>query len=371
MRVLVVDTYYPAFLETVYARNPGLERQPYHQQWRTLMDQCFGTADYYSANLQKLGHEAAEVIPNCHPLQSQWAQEHGLTLRYKMQLRTYRGVPVPWLGKDSLYPIMLAQVRAYRPDVIHFQNPGATDVSFLREIRPYVRLITAQIASPIPPRADFSQYDLMLSSFPHYVQRFKEQGLRSAYFNLGFEPKVLEHLKRTKPHDVVFVGGLSRSHSDRIRLLEQLAQRLHVEWWGYGVENLTSDSLLRATYRGPAWALDMYEKLYNARISLNHHLNLAKNYANNMRLYEATGVGALLVTDWKDNLAELFEPGKEIVAYRSSEECCELIRYYLEHEAERSAIAFAGQRRTLREHTYYHRMREFDNLVEPLLTQCP
>ena len=46
---------------------------------------------------------------------------------------------------------------------------------------------------------------------------------------------------------------------------------------------------------------------------------MAKSYANNMRLYEATGVGALLVTDWKENLGEMFEPGKEVVAYRSPE----------------------------------------------------
>ena len=29
-------------------------------------------------------------------------------------------------------------------------------------------------------------------------------------------------------------------------------------------------------------------------------------HANNLRLYEATGVGAMLLTDWKPDLAELF-----------------------------------------------------------------
>ncbi|MBM4042004.1 MAG: glycosyltransferase family 1 protein, partial [Planctomycetes bacterium] len=67
--------------------------------------------------------------------------------------------------------------------------------------------------------------------------------------------------------------------------------------------------------------------------------------------------------DWKGNLHEMFEPGKEVVAYRSPEECVELVRYYLAHDDAREAIARAGQARTLREHTYFHRMQELTELV--------
>ena len=90
---------------------------------------------------------------------------------------------------------------------------------------------------------------------------------------------------------------------------------------------------------------------------------MAGSYANNMRLFEATGVGALLITDCKENLSEMFEPGKEVVVYRGAEECVELIRYYLEHEEERQTIAAAGQQRTLREHSYYQRMKELVEIV--------
>ena len=111
----------------------------------------------------------------------------------------------------------------------------------------------------------------------------------------------------------------------------------------------------------------MYEVLYNASIALNNHISVAREYANNMRLYEATGVGTLLVTDAKDNLASLFEPGKEVVAYHSPEEAIEIIDYYLGHKEERNAIAKAGQERTLREHTYRHRMQELIDILSRLL----
>ena len=59
----------------------------------------------------------------------------------------------------------------------------------------------------------------------------------------------------------------------------------------------------------------------------------------------------------------MFPPGKEVVAYRTPEECVELVRYYLDHDAERERIARAGQDRTLREHTCHQRMRRLVDIV--------
>lgn len=66
----------------------------------------------------------------------------------------------------------------------------------------------------------------------------------------------------------------------------------------------------------------------------------------------------LLITDYKDNLSDLFEIGKEIVVYRSAEECAALVNYYLSRPQEAEAIARAGQARTLRDHSYKMNMAE-------------
>ena len=57
----------------------------------------------------------------------------------------------------------------------------------------------------------------------------------------------------------------------------------------------------------------MFRILASSRIVLNRHITDARQYANNMRLYEATGVGSLLVTDAKENLADLFRKALETV----------------------------------------------------------
>jgi spore maturation protein CgeB len=108
----------------------------------------------------------------------------------------------------------------------------------------------------------------------------------------------------------------------------------------------------------------MFRLLHAARISLNRHIAEAEGHANNMRLYEATGVGSLLLTDEGSNLAELFDPGTEVVTYTGVDDLVEKARHYLAHEDERRAIAAAGQARTLREHTYELRMRELRDLLE-------
>src|ERR1700752_4408715 len=120
-------------------------------------------------------------------------------------------------------------------------------------------------------------------------------------------------------------------HNARIRLLESLCRCPDIKIYGKGVDGLPKDSLIRQRYQGEAWGVDMYQILFNLKITVNHHIGMAESYANNLRLFEATGVGTLLVTDWKQNLQEMFEPGKEVVCYRTAEECAEMIQYYLEH----------------------------------------
>jgi len=51
---------------------PGFADAPYAEQLAALMDRCFGTADAYSVNLRALGHEAADVVADCLPLQLAW-----------------------------------------------------------------------------------------------------------------------------------------------------------------------------------------------------------------------------------------------------------------------------------------------------------
>ena len=345
MRILIVDTCYPAFLDAHYRAHPGLERKPYPQQWSSVMATRFGTSDAYSHNLAKLGVEAHETVVNAESLQLAWAREHGMTAR-----------------GDAL---LLEQVRRFEADVVYLQNMQALDDGTLDALRKDGRLVVGQIASASPEPERVRRFDLVLTSFPHYVERFRALGVASEYLRIAFDPRVLEALPgESATRDVVFVGALNRlRHGRGNAVLARAGRKLPVDFWGYDLRGQLPWSPIRRRYRGEAWGLAMYRLLQDARIALNRHIAEAEEYANNMRLYEATGVGALLLTDAKRNLEELFAVGAEVVAYESADDLVEKGRHYLAHEDERRRIAAAGQARTLRDHSYEVRMQELVSIL--------
>lgn len=366
MKYFIINIDYLDFLHWLYTHHLGLKTQPFEEQMRVRYESEFGMADFYSRNLCNLGHEGWDVIANIESAQKQWAREHGTTCEGKWHLRFRRGiVPWPYRGNEWLLSILAAQIRAYRPDVLYSIAIETIGSDFLRSVKGYYRLAVGQHAAPLPIH-DVSEYDLMLSSLPNQVEYFRKQGMASELFRLGFEPRILSKLSSpNKRFDLAFVGGLSGLHQQGSLILDQLCRRYSVKVWGYGSEGLPKDSQVRTAYRGSAWGIDMYQVLRDSKIVFNRHvIDVAAIYANNMRLYETTGVGTFLITDQKVNLHEMFEPGKEVATYRTPEECAELVGYYLEHDNEREAIARLGQERTLREHTYYHRMQELIGIVQ-------
>jgi spore maturation protein CgeB len=373
MRFLILDYDYVEFLDWLFAQHPRLEKQPYEEQMRARMGALFGLADFYSSNLRKLGHEAYDIRPVDEPLQRRWAREHGtpVTSPYSWEFRWRRQIVPWWSGvrnRKWVHEVVAAQIKHYKPDVLLNQTPDCIRSSFLKEMKSSVRLLVGQIASPLPRGEDFSAYDLIISSLPNQVNHFRGLGVASELHRLGFEPSLLPRLKRPQPRiPISFAGGLSPSHQRRLALLEHVCLHVDAKVWTGDVTGLPPESSIRNRYMGNAWGIEMYEIMKASQMTLNCHIDVAESYANNQRLFEATGVGTLLVTDMKQNLHEMFEPGKEVVTYRTPEECVEVIKYYLEHVDEGEAIARAGRERTLREHTYHRRMQELIAILRKYL----
>jgi hypothetical protein len=371
MHILIVDAYYRGFLAHAL-ETMDIARLPYREMLDKLLRLRFGTSDFYSRHLRALGHEADDIIFNCEPLQRRWAEEHGLAVRTSASRLPARIGRLPlirrWAARnDSLVEIALRQIREASPDVLYLQDLNLFPPETLRSLKDSVALIVGQIASPLPADDYVKAFDLILTSFPHYVGRLRGMGVASEYLRIGFDPIVLDELgpvpKRRRA--CTFVGGISLAHGGRTAFLERLARSLDMEFFGYGAETLAASSPILPKHRGPAWAMDMYRVLAESRITVNVHIDVAERFANNMRLYEATGCGALLVTDQKDNLGELFSAGKEVVAYRNADEAIELIRHYTDRTEEAAAMANAGQARTVRDHTYRHRMAELVDILQP------
>lgn len=67
------------------------------------------------------------------------------------------------------------------------------------------------------------------------------------------------------------------------------------------------------------------------------------------RCFEIPATKTLMVAPYTEEIAAMYEEGREVVFYRSKQEFVEKIQYYLEHEEEREKIAIAGYERLVRE----------------------
>lgn len=111
---------------------------------------------------------------------------------------------------------------------------------------------------------------------------------------------------------------------------------------------------------------EMLRVLSSSKITFHRRADSVDGCAGAMRLFEATGMGAMLLTDEDSDIRQVFEPGVEIVTYSSYEDCVEKIRYYLKHEKERELIAAKGQERTFRDHSLNAR---YSFIAEKILEQ--
>ncbi len=395
MKIFILNSAYPSYLQRFYADRPHLEGCSYVENKEALDYDAFGWADFWSQAVAPYGCEVMETTVNAGPMQRAWAAENGI--RYT----------------DRLSEIAMAQVKFFRPDVIWYNHHDSFLLDEIKQSLPSLRLILGWVGSAFTsiPRG----VDLVLSCAPESVDRLRKEGFRACHMNHGFDQRIIGRLKsREKAFDVSFVGQIVRGnqfHTVREKILKSIAGEHEVQIFSPSAEFTLKDICLTAAKKAAFWlvrggiraglpekllekmpilgraarrsqaplmpvdlklrplikppffGLEMYQALKDSRITLNIHADSSPTHASNMRLFEATGVGSCLVTDWKENISGLFEPGRELITYKSAGECIEKIKWLLKHPAEREAIARAGQARTLKDHTYARRGKQFIEII--------
>ncbi|MDQ3634978.1 MAG: glycosyltransferase [Acidobacteriota bacterium] len=410
MRLLKLGTYYHTYLQNFYKKQPEIKTQSYAVQHKELIEDCFGASDFWSKALNKLGYETVDIIANAEFLQKTWASENAADF-----------------DEDNwLFEIAAEQIKKFRPDILFIADYTTFTAEFIRNIRrecPSIRLVLGWCGAGYFDSSVFREWDIALSCIPEMVADFNKKGIRSFHVNHAFAPRILDKLDLESPPntDFAFIGSIvkhNKFHIEREQLLIHLVKSTNLQIWAdlerptfkqryntsarrkvYDIvnagknagvsekilnslpfvrkvakwdsppnlEQFVDEQILRRTHP-PLFGVEMFQKLRNSRIVFNNHIDVSPISASNMRLFETTGVGACLITDWKENISDLFEPDKEVLTYRSAEECTEKVKYLLEHEDERSAIAAAGQRRTLSEHTFDKRTARIDEIIRRSLT---
>ena len=368
--ILIADTYYPAFLNSICASQTHLVG--YEDIHKDLMSYSFGTSDAYSSGLKKLGWNAEEVIPNYQLIQRAWGLEHSRRLwasldqvppSYVARVPLVRDI---WSHLPTLHRMLELQISENNPSVVYFQDLNFASPRLLKKLRKQGRLVVGQIASPLPPPSRLRLFDLILSSLPNQIEQIQSAGVVSEFLPIAFDNRVLERVPQPRERDipVSFVGGISKFHDTTIPLLNSVyAKCPELRIFGYGAESLNDHKNLSDIHNGERWGREMYQTLLRSKVTLNRHISISGEFANNMRLFEATGTGTLLITDHKKNLQEFFEVGSEVLAYSSVDEAADMAEWAIKNPEDAAAIATRGCERTLTEHTYDGCMVKLDQIL--------
>ena len=381
-RFLKMTSAYPEFATRFTADHPEHASIPYDELHRRFIATRYGLSDFFARQMVRLGNDASEVFASVEILQRAWGRENGVA-----------HAPKTWVQD-----IAAVQVERFRPDAIFLQDLFLFDPGFRKRLRSAAPEHCVMIGWRSSPTTDFDAFgdlDLVVSAFPHFVTRWRSLGINANLLPLAFEPSILDEV-RASDRTIAFsfvgqIGASSGAHAERKLLIEELAAKTPLEVYGglsaepRRLRQRTATALRARSLRGlrpgperysippirmhpPVFGLDYYRVLGRSQITLNHHSFQASGpHASNLRLYEATGMGACLVTDLKDDLARYFDVGREVVSYVNAADCAEKVSYLMDNETERETIAAAGQRRTVTEHTYERRVERLDGWVKELL----
>ncbi|WP_188261108.1 glycosyltransferase [Azospirillum tabaci] len=364
MKLLQINTFYDEYLRTFYRAQPWLRAAAPEKQRNALLADGFSAAHILAPWLGRHGYEADLLIANAWQEQARWAIDRALT---------------PPFSRQDLIALTARRIEDARPDVLYIVDPIMFDSRFLRALSWKPRLVVGWRAAPIPTDADFSEYDVMLSSDDGFARQALEHGAHTTErFRPGFPSWIAEAVaEEPKAWDVVFAGQVSPDHRTRLRRLTSVG-KLPLRWSRevgvrYRLLCGAPDDLPAAVHMhdgGPVWGVAMHRFLRSGRIVFNVHIDSAEQAGQNMRMVETVGTGSFLLTEDGPGVRALFEPGREIEVFRDGYELHDKIRHYLDHPEDREAIARAGQRRCLVEHSMERRAEEFDAMLRRALARA-
>lgn len=362
LRVMQVHSCYGKYCEYFYAAQPHLATQPFSEQMKAWVRDAYAGVHIMTPYLA--GCETMLVMSNCLEAQGAWLSAHGAPLNNV---------------EDWQNEIVRQQVLVFQPDVLYIPDSIRFGAEFIRSLPFRPPVIMGWRGADVPLGTDWTGYDVMLSGLPRLLALAESLG---AGKGVMFAPGMPSWIAREVEHipqdvDVVFVGSVyPRQHIHRLALMESLAEGAIRHGFSLALYLLCDEALITPTMRPyvrpPVFGMDMHKALRRGRVVVDdraYHgvimpdgskrMDLGGDDTINMRMFEATGGGSLLLTESFPGVARYFEPGLEVAMYTDYADAVDKVLYYLSHPAERETIAAAGKARCMGEHNMKNRSKLF------------
>jgi len=336
----------------------------FHGRCRVFLDDRFGALHLLKPILDR-DPESFLTCGNDEEMQRRWARENGIR------------------GRPPLEDILLAQIEHHRTEIFYNLDPIRYPSSFVRRLPGSVRKALCWRAAP-SGNADLAAYHAVLGNFPSILESWRRKGNRAELFFPAVDPQMEGFGRADRPIDVLFVGGYSRHHSVRAKILEHVARLADTFNIVYHLDTSQLTTLaegfigrllplqkhrrpaaIARITKSPVFGRELYDLIGRSKIVLNGAIDMAGRDRGNMRCFEAIGCGALLLSD-AGNYPQGMRNEETMLTYDNETACVGQIERCLKDWDSVQGIAVAGQRRISKIYSKDRQLSSFEAIVARL-----
>ena len=333
-----------------------------------ILDDGYASTYVLLPALEDKNDEVFFTVWDYERLQWAWARENGLST-------------------TDLDEIKFAQIEELRPDV--FYNFSAfADGEFINRLGKKENRIDVCWNALIEkePRT-FFEYDGHISLHRPFVEQWRGMGLAACELQPAIPPRWGHRAIPNRTIDVLFYGQYERRlHNSTNSVVDALIDfkkrtqsdiRCHLEYWEQRPAVFPNfrwprwpivtfpPKAVRQSANRPLYGESLYDAISRSRIVVNRYADYNQDFKSNMRLFEAIGLGAFLISE-EGNYPDGFEPGIDFYTYGSIPELIAQIERVLADWPRHSETARRSQRKISALYNKERQWNEFQDFVTSL-----
>jgi len=375
-KFLRISSIYPGFLKKIKT-DQNLKNLKYEDALEIIFKKKYSVSNFISLELKKKNYECFEIISNANFIQNKWMDQYG--------------------DKKLDEDILLQQIKFYKPNIVYIGNINLINEKLIFEIKKmkHIKLLIAFHCAPFTKKLinSLKNVDLVVTCTYGYQKMLLEKLdkkvllMKHAFYK---DNNTNSNLKN-RDINLTFIGSIFINkglHFDRIELVYELMKNFKNSYIAINFSNLFFlqfiNLILKSIFnfnilkkikifykliyiycfcKKPVFGIDMYKILKKTKILINTHIEDTK-FAGNMRLFEGTGSGCLVITDNKKGLENLFVKKDEIEVFYDIEDLIKKIKYYLCNTEILTKVATNGMNQTISSHNYSQRISELDEFIK-------
>ena len=267
-----------------------------------------------------------------------------------------------WLKKIN--EIYLTTASSYNPDIILSLKGETFLPKYIDKIK---KNVNSKIALWFPDDPRFFNslvkdialhYDTIFTYTKNAIDLYKSISVNNVFrLPFGCDPYIHKggiELQSLKKH-ALFIGTFSFKRYKFLKNLIKLGVPIDIigsKWRPYLSKYVVKDAVVGSQY---------VRMIQSYPLVINLHQNI--NFGPNMRTFEVTGSGGILLSDRAEDITDFFREDEEILIYDSIKEVSDKIKFLLNDNESLLKISRLSQERCYKFHTYDIRAQEMLNHI--------